>query len=409
MAKSKALGLTALALFTLLVGGTTWADDKAISVGITLPLTGADTEDSRFVEQGFKMAIDEANAKHQIPGYELRLVVINTATATAGQYDPAQAATAARQLIANESVVANLGPYMSGEGKAMAPLLSVADLATITPTSTNPDITDPRFASQFRPNGKPIYFRTCTTDAFQGPYMANYLKWALKAQSVYVLDDSGAGGIGGANAFEARANQLGLRVLGHDHLDPKAADYTAVLTKIKSLNADSIYYGGVAGAGVKLAKQAYDIIPNVIKSASDGIYGPDLLSGAGFPAVEGWYITTPAPHIIGTPAGDTWATQYAKIYGNQPSDYSAVAYDAGLVVVDAIMRVVAQGQQPNRHNVRDAIQHTQVKTLQGEVAFDENGDVTNRIISVFKVVRDHSAPDNDVSHQFKYIGIAPAS
>jgi branched-chain amino acid transport system substrate-binding protein len=409
MNKSQTIGSVILTLSLLAFGATAWAEDNAISIGVTLPLTGADTEDSRFVEQGFKMAIDEANAAHQVPGHELKLIVINTATATAGQYDPAQAATAARKLIADESVVANLGPYMSGEGKAMAPLLSVADLATITPTSTNPDITDPKFASEFRPNGKPIYFRTCTTDAFQGPYMANYLRSVLKARSVYVLDDSGAGGVGGANAFEGRANETGLKVLGHDHLDPKQADYTAVLTKIKSLNPDAIYYGGVAGAGVKLAKQAHDIIPDVIKTSADGIYGPDLLKGVGFPAVDGWYITTPAPHIIGTPAGEAWLARYVKLYGSQPSDYSAVAYDAGVVVVDAIKRVVAEGQQPNRHNVRDAIQHTRIKTLQGEVAFDENGDVTNRIISVFRIEHDPTAADADVSRQFKYIGTAPES
>ncbi len=58
---------------------------------------------------------------------------------------------------------------MSGAGKAMAPILSQGGLATITPTSTNPDISDPKFAEQYRPAGKPIYFRTVTTDAYQGP------------------------------------------------------------------------------------------------------------------------------------------------------------------------------------------------------------------------------------------------
>jgi branched-chain amino acid transport system substrate-binding protein len=409
MIRRRSIGWGALAACVVLGGIPAWAAPTPISVGVTLPLTGTDTEDSKFIEQGFQMAIDEANAAHQVPGHELKLVIINTATATAGQYDPAQAATAARKLIADEKVVANLGPYMSGEAKAMVGLLSVADLATITATATNPDITDPKFASQFRPSGKAIFFRTCTTDAFQGPYMANYLKTALKANSVYVLDDSGAGGVGAANAFEARANELGLKVLGHDHLDPKAADYAAALTKIKSVNPAAMYYSGVAGAGVKVAKQAHDIIPDVIKAGNDGIYGPDLLNGAGFPAVEGWYITTPAPHILGTPGGDAWVKRYAKLYGNQPSDYSAVAYDAGLVVVDAVKRVVASGKQPNRSNVRDAIQQTHIKTLQGEVAFDANGDVTNRIISVFKIEHDAGFPNDDVSHQFKYIGVAPAS
>ncbi len=383
------------------------ADDQTVIIGVTLPLTGDDAQDAKLVDQGFEMAIDQANERHEIPGHRLALQTLNTATSATGQYDPAQAATAARTLIANPHVVANLGPYMSGEGKAMAPLLSTANLPTITPTSTNPDITSPKFAKQFRPAGNAIYFRTCTTDAFQGPFMANYMKEVLHIKSVFVFDDSGAGGVGGADAFQARAKQIGLDVLGRDHLDPLAADYAPALTRVKALNADAIYYAGVAGAGVKLIKQSYDIIPNAIKAGVDGIYGPDILTGAGFPAVQNWYITMPAPHIVDTPAGAQWAADFVKRFGNQPSDYSALAYDAGLVAVDAIRRVAASGTPIDRQNVQQAIQQTRIKTLQGEVAFDDNGDVENRIISVFQVEHDPKYPSDDVAHQFKYIGTAP--
>ena len=122
-------------------------------------------------------------------------------------------------------------------------------------------------------------------------------------KSVYVLDDSGAYGVGMADAFQAQAAKKGVKVLGRDRLDPKAADYTSVLTKIKSLNADAIYYGGVGQAGVKLAKQAYDIVPKAIKAGGDGMYGPDILSGAGFPAAEGWYVTDRLAARAGGPEG----------------------------------------------------------------------------------------------------------
>ena len=180
----------------------------------------------------------------------------------------------------------------------MAPILSQGNLATITPTSTNPDITDPKFAAQYRPAGKAIYFRTVTTDAFQGPNMANFFADTLKVKSVYVLDDSGAYGVGIANAFEAQAKKRGIKVLGRDRLDPKAADYTPVLTKIKALGAQAIYYGGDAQAGVKLAKQAYDIIPNLIKAAATACTGPSILHGVGFPAADGWYATIACPHMM---------------------------------------------------------------------------------------------------------------
>src|SRR6266852_1378519 len=241
------------------------AQTKSVKVGITLPFTGSDAEDAILMKNGALMAIDEANESGAVPGYKIDVVLYDSGTATAGQYDPAQAATNTKKLISDPMIVANLGPEMSGEGKAMTPILSEADLATITPSSTNPDITSPAMAAQFKPKGRAIYFRTVTTDAFQGPNMANFYTQTLKVKSVYVLDDSGAYGVGIADAFQKRAEANGIKILGRDQLNPKEADYTTILTKIKGLNPDALYYGGVAQAGVKLAKQAYDVIPKMPK------------------------------------------------------------------------------------------------------------------------------------------------
>ena len=281
--------------------GSLLAADKTVKIGINLPFTGADAHDAELIKDGAMLAIDEANAAGGVGGYKIDVLQLDDGTATAGQYDPAQAATNARKMVSDDSVVAAIGPQMSGSGKAMSPILSQGDLATITPSSTNPDITNPKFAAQYRPGGKAIYFRTVTTDAFQGPNMANYFADTLKVKSVYVLDDSGAYGVGLADAFQAQAKKRGINVLGRDQLNPKEADYTTTLTKIKSLNPDALYYGGVAQAGVKVVKQSYDIIPNIIKAGGDGVYGAEILKGAGFPAAQGWYATIAAPNMLENP------------------------------------------------------------------------------------------------------------
>src|SRR5271166_6807693 len=202
------------------------AADQVIRIGLDLSLTGADAESAARIKNGALMAFEEINAKHAIPGYRIEPLMLDDGTATAGQYDPAQAATNARKMVSDKDVVAAIGPMMSGAGKAMAPILSQGNLATITPSSTNPDITNPKFADQYKPAGKAIYFRTVTTDAFQGPNMANYMAENLKVKSVYILDDSGAYGVGIADTFQAQAEKKGIKVLGRDRLDPKAADYT---------------------------------------------------------------------------------------------------------------------------------------------------------------------------------------
>jgi branched-chain amino acid transport system substrate-binding protein len=387
--------------------GTARADGKPFRIALNLPFTGGSAESANQIRNGVMFAIDEINAKGGAGGYKLEVVSMDDGTATAGGYDPGQAATNARKMATDPSILAALGPYNSGSGKAMSPILSAANLPIITPTSTNPDITDPKFAQIYRPNGPAIYFRTVSTDAFQGPNMANYYADVLKVPSVFVLDDSGAYGVGIADTFEAQARKKGIKVLGRDRLDPKAADYSPAFTKIKSTGAASLYYGGSAEAGIKVVKQSYSIIPNVLKGGGDGVYEPEILIGGGFPAAEGWYATIAAPHLLDDPKSADWVKRYAARYNKQPSDYCITAYDAVLVIADAIERVARSGVPMTRGAMRDAIEATRLDTLQGTISFDKNGDLASRVISVFQIRRDAAHPPEDMAHQFKYIGVAP--
>ncbi len=399
--------LAGSALIGLTPSAATRAAGQSVTVGIDLSLTGADAETANLIKGGFLLAIDEANAKSGPDKIHVDVLMLDDGTATAGQYDPAQGATNARKMVADANCVAALGPMSSTPGKAMAAIFSQGGLATITPTSTNPDITDPKFAGLYRPAGKAIYFRTVTTDAYQGPCLANYFADVVKVKTMYGLDDSGAYGVGLASAFEAQAKRKGIAVLGHDRLDPKAPDYSASLTKIKALNPDLLYYGGDAQAGVKLVKQSYDIIPNVLKAGGDGMYGPSILQGAGFPASNNWYATVASPHMMDDAKLVPFVQRFVAKTGRQPSDYSITAYDAALIVLDAIDRVAQGGKTVTRAAVRDAIQATKLDTLQGLVSFDSNGDLTSRVVSIFQVQHDANFPPDDIVHQYKYIGAAP--
>jgi len=385
------------------------AADKTVRVGLNLSFTGGDAESANRMKNGAVMAFDEANAAAGPGDPKVDLVLLDDATAAAGQYDPAQAATNARRMASDRAMVAAIGPQMSGAGKAMVPILSHAGLAIISPSATNPDITDPKFAKLYSPAGKTVFFRTVTTDAYQGPNMANFMFDTLHAKSVFVLDDGGAYGVGLADAFQAQAARRGMAVAGRDRLDPKAADYAAVLTRIKSLAPDALYFGGVLLAGVKLAKQAHEIVPGMIKAAGDGLYGPEMLTAVGFPAAEGWYATIASPHVLDDPKLAAWIARYAARFGSQPDDFTITTYDSALVILDAIRRVAASGRPVTRDAVRDAVAGAQMETLQGEVAFDQHGDLRNRVISVFQIRKDDAFPIDDMIHQFKYAGVAPAA
>jgi branched-chain amino acid transport system substrate-binding protein len=389
------------------LGRSAQAAEKVLHIPINMPFTGQEAEGALLVKDGCEMAVTEINAKGGVGGYKFELVLLDDGTSNAGGYDPGQAATNARKMLNDPLAFVALGPYNSGSGKAMSPILSAGGMAIITPTSTNPDITDPKFAQIYRPQGPAVYFRTVTTDAFQGPNMANFYAKTLKVPSVYVLDDGGAYGVGIADTFEAQARKNGIKVIGRDRLDPKAADYSPVLTKIKQLAAASLYFGGDAGAGIKVVKQSYDLLPNIPKGGGDGVYEPEILSGGGFPAAEGWYATIAAPHLLDDKDSEPWVKRFLARYKKQPNDYCITAYDAVLVIADAWGRVLKSGKPPTRAAMRDAVEATKIKTLQGTISFDKNGDLASRIISVFQIKRDAAFPPDDMAHQFKYVGVAP--
>ncbi len=372
---------------------------SSITIGINLPFTGADAADAVNLRDGALMAIDEINSRGGIAGrIMIEPLVKDDGTVAAGQYDPAQAATNTKQFVADPNVMAIVGPQMSGSGKAMSPIASEANLMVITPSSTNPDITDPSFASQYRPAGKAIYFRTVTTDAFQGPFMANYAAEVLNIKSVYILDDTGAYGEGIANSFEAQARVKGIEVLGHDKLNPKESDYTTILTKVKAMNPGALYYGGVQQAAVKLAVQANDVMPDVPKLGGDGVYSVSFPGDAGR-AAENWYATIAAPYSIGEPQAQDWVATYTSKFGKAPQAYALTAYNAVLVLEDTITRIINDGQPITRERVRDYAQATNLPTLQGTISFDDNGDLMDKVVSIFQVK----------DGLYQYVGTAPQS
>jgi branched-chain amino acid transport system substrate-binding protein len=99
---------------------------------------------------------------------------------------------------------------------------------------------------------------------------------------------------------------------------------------------------------------------------------------------------------------------YKNKYHVDPDDYAVTAYDAALVILAALKEITTGGKAPTRAAMRDTIQSVKVDTLQGPVAFDANGDLVDKTISVFQIRHDPNLPSDDM-RQYKYIGPAPTA
>ena len=87
-----------------------FAAEKTVTIGIDMPLTGSDAENANFIKNGALMAVDEANAAGGVAGYHIDVMMLDDGTPTAGQYDPAQAATNARKMVSDPASLPRSGP-----------------------------------------------------------------------------------------------------------------------------------------------------------------------------------------------------------------------------------------------------------------------------------------------------------
>jgi branched-chain amino acid transport system substrate-binding protein len=359
----------------------------AIRVGVSLAVTGPGARLGTPMLQGVQLAIEDVNRRGGAGGHPLELVVRDSATP--GLDTIGRQAAVARQyaeLVADPAVVAVIGPQSSLEGRAVATLVNQADLATVTPSATTFDLTDPTLAVTFRPSGRATYFRTVGTDLTQGAAMARFAHATLGVRRIVLIDDGLDFATRVVDVFAHEAQALGMTVVERRQVNWIQADYREELRALGALRPDAVYVGARYGVGVKLARQLPETLPGV------RVLGPETLYNQAFPlqvrttGAEGWYVSNVGPDPAARPAAAGWVARFRLRFGGDPTTYAMTAYTAAMVVSDAVGRVAAAGRPVTRAAVREAIQATRLADApSGPVAFDRDGDLERAIVSVYQI------------------------
>ncbi|MDX2100705.1 MAG: branched-chain amino acid ABC transporter substrate-binding protein [Leptolyngbyaceae cyanobacterium bins.59] len=357
------------------------AAGNTVKIVSSLPMTGSSLGQTQTIVNGIKQVLEESNYGACTGKLKIEYEMMDDATAAAGKWDPAQVTSNANRAVSDPNVVAVIGTFNSGAAKLAIPILNTANVVMVSPANTYPGLTKPgkgegKEPDVYYPNGIRNYARVVPADDLQGAAGANWAK-TLGIKRVYILDDQELYGKGIADIFKSTAKNLGIEVLGHEGIDSKASDYKALMTKIKALNPDLIYFGGItqnnAGQLVKDMRNVGMTNDRVKFMGPDGIFEQALIDAAGKDA-EGVMATfggVPGSQLTGT--GKTWYENYKKKYNAEPEAYAAYGYEAAQVVVQAINKVCKN----DRAAIRDAVMATKdFEGVLGKWSFDANGDTT---------------------------------
>ncbi len=336
-------------------GGNGGAADTGdtIKVGVYVDLTGQTSSFGQSTKNGIELAVEEINNAGGINGKKIELIVEDD------QGRPEQAKTVVSKLINQDKVRALLGEVASTNSLAAAPVAQEAKIPMITPSSTNPKVTEV---------GDYIS-RVCFIDPFQGSVMAKFAANTLKAKTAAIFGDVNSDYSKGLTQFfEEEFTKLGGKVVAKEAYTQTDPDFKGQLTKIRNLKPDVIYIPGYYGQVGIIAKQARELDMNMPLLGGDGWDSPELwkLGGA---ALKNTYISNhysaenPAPEI------QNFVKAYKAKFNVEPDSLAALAYDAAKVLADAIKR--AGGTDSAK--LRDAINSTKnFPGVTGQITIDSS-------------------------------------
>ncbi|MCE1174319.1 MAG: branched-chain amino acid ABC transporter substrate-binding protein [Propionibacteriales bacterium] len=350
---------------------------KVAKIGVIAPMSGGLSAMGLGMKNSVDLAIKQANASNAIPGWKLELA------AEDDQATPDVGKNAATKLASDDQVVGVVGTLNSSVAQVVTPVLAAANIVQVSPANTNPTLTkgaDP--ATPKRPYAN--YFRTCTTDAVQGPFAAQYLLGA-GIKKVATIHDKKAYGQGLVEAFTTAFKAGGGEVVAAETINPDDSDFSAVISKVKAAGPAAVYYGGEYPQAGPLSKQMKAAGLKVPLMGGDGIYDGKFIELGG---TDGDLATSVGAPVETLDSAKAFVAAYnAGGYAEGYSAYGAYAYDAANAIIASLKTSLASAADAK--SARSATVTDMAKVsfegATGKVGFDEWGDSVSRVLTVYKV------------------------
>jgi branched-chain amino acid transport system substrate-binding protein len=342
---------------------------KSISIGFAAPLTGDNAVYGISMKRAVDLAIKEANASAEAKAAGVTFVV----EPEDDQGDPKQAVNVAQLLAGKPAVVGVVGHFNSGCSIPASKVYQGAGMAMVS-VSTNPQLTA---------QGYDVVNRIVAKDDEQGSFAAKMVAGTLKYKKVAVVDDATAYGKGLADEFVREFTAGGGTVVDREQIQAKEVDFSSILTKIKAVAPEAVYYGGAHTEGALISRQSKAMGLKVPVIGGDMLQSDEYIKLATPAAAEGDICTALGLPLEQQPKGADFKAAYTAAYpGETPGPYDSYSYDSTWVFVKAALKAGA-----DRAGVAKAIRSMQFDGVTGSFTFDSKGDTSNKAISAYKVTK----------------------
>ncbi len=336
---------------SLLLAGSAHAQVKLAVAG---PVTGANAAFGAQLTQGVQQAVEDINKAGGILGQKIEVEIGDDVS------DPKQGVSVANKFV-GDGVKFVVGHFNSGVTMPASDVYAENGVLFITPSATNPKITDRKLWDAFR---------TCGRDDQQGMVWAELARDKLKGKKIAVIHDKTTYGKGLADAALDNMHKFGVKEVLYEGVNTGEKDYSAIVSKVKESGADYLMWGGLHTEGGLILRQMRDQGMNTIMISGDGITDSEFASIGG-PGVEGTLMTF-GPEPRNNPNAKA-AVDSFRAKGFDPQGYTLYSYAAVQIIKQAAEK--ANSLDPKK--VAE-VMHSGMPfhTVIGDISYDKKGDRT---------------------------------
>ena len=360
----KAFALTVAVLFAACMSTAAMAGDT-IKIGVAGAHSGDLASYGLPTVKAAELVIGHINGKGGINGSKVELVVEDDVC------KPEVATNTATKLV-TAGVKVVIGHICSGATKAALPIYRDAGVIVMSPSATNPALT--------QSGDYPNFYRTIASDDAQARTEVDFATDVLKVKKIAVIHDKGDYGKGLAEFAKKFIEQGGkAKVVLYEGITPGAVDYSAVVQKIKRSGAEAVIFGGYHPEASKIVTQMRKKKMETIFISDDGVKDDTFIKVAGKYA-EGVYATGPAD-VSANPITKAYREEHMKVYKSEPGAFFDNAVAAALALTNAI----AKAGSLDTKAIAAVLHSETTETPFGAIKFDEHGDAIGVGFSMYQV------------------------
>ncbi|MBN8479026.1 MAG: branched-chain amino acid ABC transporter substrate-binding protein [Burkholderiales bacterium] len=332
------------------VGRPAYGQQKTIKIGFIGPLSGGNAHHGIAARNGYQLAVEQANASG-LP-FRIETVVLDDAS------DPTTGVNAALKLTNDQDVVAAIGHWNSPVALATTPVFNRAGIPFIVWGAISPRVTEQNL---------PFVTRVTPTLTAENTPLAAWMAKTRGIKTIVIVSDTSDYGKQNTLSFTSLFEQNGGKVVGADAAPVGTTDFRALLTRLKPLNAEGLYFGGVITEAGIVRRQMTELGMNIPMYGISGIYDPKFIEVAG-DAAEGTVVGV--RQASKNPRSDAMESAYvARRFAEPSTHYTAFAYDAIGIIVQALRST----GYTDKAALARAIRATRYEGVLGETTFDSNG------------------------------------